>query len=298
MSDKSSCGSSHSLCSRGNIGVASIAVGGTTRKAPAVWLKAEETTFLEFLVLVFPSSGDGGFKMPTFNQASTHLNAKYPHQRGAEKSGIVCKNKWTALKKSYQSIVEINGAGITDRKDDVWACFTKAHPHAKPFMMKGFDYFETMEQLMPTKSKGSHIHRGTKATATTSNTTPLDPIPSSIPPARLGHMFHPPSSLLPLKALLLTPHGQVLAVESEGTETMKSLIEVVPEMQKSLVLVPQLPVQPSTHVGRAVSLLNTCVELTSKERLAIANFLAEHENQAIIFYSLDEVTRAEWLEEK
>ncbi|KAG2356161.1 hypothetical protein BDR07DRAFT_1197725, partial [Suillus spraguei] len=129
---------------------------------------AEEMTFLEFLVLVFPSSGDGGFKMPTFNQASTHLNAKYPHQRGAEKSGIVCKNKWTVLKKSYQSIVEIKctsgftwsneqGVGITDRKDDVWAHFTKAHPHAKPFMMKGFDHFETMEHLMPTKSKGSHI---------------------------------------------------------------------------------------------------------------------------------------------
>ncbi|KAG2351810.1 hypothetical protein BDR07DRAFT_1220276, partial [Suillus spraguei] len=129
---------------------------------------AEEMTFLEFLVLVFPSSGDGGFKMPTFNQASTHLNAKYPHQRGAEKSGIVCKNKWTVLKKSYQSIVEIKctsgftwsneqGVGITDRKDDVWARFTKAHPHAKPFMMKGFDHFETMEHLMPTKSKGSHI---------------------------------------------------------------------------------------------------------------------------------------------
>ncbi|KAG2068689.1 hypothetical protein BDR04DRAFT_934672, partial [Suillus decipiens] len=134
---------------------------------PAVWTKAEETTFLEFLVLAFPSSGDGGFKMPTFNQASINLNEKYPHQRGAEKTSIVCKNKWTALKKSYQSVVEIKctsgftwsdeqGAGIMDRKDNVWARFTKAHPQVKPFMMKGFDHFNIMEELMPSKLKGSH----------------------------------------------------------------------------------------------------------------------------------------------
>ncbi|KAG2740576.1 hypothetical protein P692DRAFT_20681358, partial [Suillus brevipes Sb2] len=50
-----------------------------------------------------------------------------------------------------------HGAGISDRKDDVWACFTKSHPHAKPFMMKSFEHFEIMQQLMPGKSKGSHV---------------------------------------------------------------------------------------------------------------------------------------------
>ncbi|KAG0708066.1 hypothetical protein DFH29DRAFT_754672, partial [Suillus ampliporus] len=74
---------------------------------PAVWSKAEETTFLEFLVQALASSGDGGFKKTTFNQASEHLRAKYPHQRGAEKSGTICRNKWTVLKKSYHSVVEI-----------------------------------------------------------------------------------------------------------------------------------------------------------------------------------------------
>ncbi|KAG1765291.1 hypothetical protein EV702DRAFT_1152217 [Suillus placidus] len=94
----SSSGSSHSLRSRGTIDVAAAAAAGTNRKAPAVWSKAEEITFLEFLVKALPSSGDGGFKMPTFNQASAELKTKYPNQRGAEKTGAVCKNKWTAPK--------------------------------------------------------------------------------------------------------------------------------------------------------------------------------------------------------
>lgn len=82
---------------------------------------------------------------------------------------------------------------------------------------------------------------------------------------------------------------------------MKSLIEVVHEMQKNLVLAlvqPLVQPQPSTHVGSAVSLLNKYTNLMSKEHLGIANFLGEHETQAIIFYSLDEVTRLEWLEKK
>ncbi|KAG2367234.1 hypothetical protein BDR07DRAFT_1195468, partial [Suillus spraguei] len=125
-----------------------------------IWSKAEETAFLEFLLKALPSSGNGGFKMPTFNQAATNLKEKFKQQRGAEKTGAVCKNKWTALKKAYHSVIEIkctsgftwsdeNRAGITDRKDDVWARFTKSHPHAKPFMSKGFEHFNIIEQLMP-----------------------------------------------------------------------------------------------------------------------------------------------------
>ncbi|KAG2066401.1 hypothetical protein BDR04DRAFT_967197, partial [Suillus decipiens] len=135
----------------------------------AIWSKAEETDLLEFLLKALPSSGNGGFKMPMFNQAAVHLKEKHLHQKGAEKTGIVCKNKWTALKKAYHSVINIKNtlgftwsdehrAGITDRKDDIWACFTKVvHPHSKPFMMRGFDHFEIMEQLMPSQSKNSHI---------------------------------------------------------------------------------------------------------------------------------------------
>ncbi|KAG2130312.1 uncharacterized protein EDB93DRAFT_1108427 [Suillus bovinus] len=105
MSDRSSNGSTHSLRSQGTLEAA--AASGTSRKAPAVWSKAEETAFLEFLLKALPSSGDGGFKMPTFNQAATHLKEKFTQQRGAEKTGLVCKNKWTTLKKAYHSVIEI-----------------------------------------------------------------------------------------------------------------------------------------------------------------------------------------------
>ncbi|KAG1744742.1 hypothetical protein EDB19DRAFT_1906458 [Suillus lakei] len=313
MSDKSSSGSLHSLCSRGTIDVTSAAAsGGMIGKAPAVWSKAEEITLLEFLLQVLPSSGDGGFKLATFNQASVHLKTRHPHQRGAEKSGGVCKNKWTALGKAYRSVIEIkcmsgftwsdeHGAGITDRKDD-------SHPNTKPFM-----------------SKGSHVFRPT-TTVTNDNTissippatdnalpglppSSVGPPPSSVPPSSMDlEPPIPPSTFLAPSTEGSTsavagsqkrswPPSAMLLAQQEGMETMKSLVEVVCEMQKNLVLAPVQP-QPSTHVGSAISLLNKYTNLTSKECLGIANFLGEHKTQAIIFYSLDEVTRLEWLEEK
>lgn len=213
-------------------------------------------------------------------------------------------------------------------------------------MTKGFEHFEIMQQLMPGKSKGSHVFRPTTAVANANTLSSIPPVtynalpglPSSSvgpPPSSVG--LEPPippstflapstegstsaggsawtsisrgkrkySALSPASAAgsqkRSRPPSATLLAQQEGTETMKSLVEVVREMQKNLVLAPVLPLvqpQPSTHVGSAISLLNKYTNLTSKERLGIANFLAEHENQAIIFYSLDEVTRLEWLEEK
>ncbi|KAG2127179.1 uncharacterized protein EDB93DRAFT_1257163 [Suillus bovinus] len=223
MSDRSSNGSTHSLRSQGTLEAA--AASGTSRKAPAVWSKAEETAFLEFLLKALPSSGDGGFKMPTFNQAATHLKEKFTQQRGAEKTGLVCKNKWTTLKKAYHSVIEIkctsgftwsdeHGVGIADRKDDVWARFTKSHPHAKPFMTRGFDHFEIMEQLMPNQSKGTHVFWPTTTAVSSSISPATESAASSAAPPPPG----PPLSINP--DLLEPPAPSTyLAPSTEGFTT-------------------------------------------------------------------------------
>ncbi|KAG0694189.1 hypothetical protein DFH29DRAFT_1006551 [Suillus ampliporus] len=144
MSDNSSNGSSHSLCSHGAVDIASVVTTGTaSRKSP----------------VALPSSGDGGFKTMTYNLASAHLKEKHKDQKGAEKTGTVCRNKYTAFKKAYYSVIDIKitsgftwsneqGAGISHRKDDVWARFVKTHPNSKPYMNKGFDHFDAMEELL------------------------------------------------------------------------------------------------------------------------------------------------------
>lgn len=96
MSDKSGTGSTHSLRSQGPADKKAEGTG-TSRKAAAIWTKEEETALLESLLGALSSSGDGGFKAPAFNAAAEDLKKKFPDQRGAVKTGTVCKNKWTSV---------------------------------------------------------------------------------------------------------------------------------------------------------------------------------------------------------
>jgi len=70
---------------------------------------------------------------------------------------------------------------------------------------------------------------------------------------------------------------------------------------RNLVL-PQAAQQPQppsmARLMQVISLLKQYTDFTSKELLAITNYPGEHENQAIIFCSLDEATRLAWLKEK
>ncbi|KAG2046243.1 hypothetical protein BDR06DRAFT_1037894 [Suillus hirtellus] len=304
MSDKSSASSSHSLRSRGTVDVVLAAASSATHKPPAMWTKAEEGAFLDFLLLALPSSGDGGFKMPAFNQASTNLKLKFPHQRGAEKSGLVCKTKWQVLKKAYHSVIQIkcmsgftwsheHRVGITDRKDDVWARFVKTgprdptdlascektshysitltefyllsklpldttHPHVKPFIMKGFEHFEIMEQLIPSKAKGLHVFQPTTSTpplipttidnATRGPPSSVDPDSLEVPPpstflclstegstnsvwTSISHGKRKFSAIAPGSAVSSQkqsrPPSAMLLVQQEGTKMMKNLVEVI-----------------------------------------------------------------------
>ncbi|KAG2100721.1 uncharacterized protein F5147DRAFT_776927 [Suillus discolor] len=267
MSDRSSSGSSHSLHSRGTIEAA--AASGTSCKAPAVWSKAEETALLEFLLKALPSSGDRGFKTSTFNQAATHLKEKFMQQRGAEKTGVVCKNKWTVH--------------IT----------VSLRPHAKPFIIKNFDHFEIMEQLMPNQSKGAHVFWPTTTAVSTSIPPATESVaPSAAPPpagppssinpdslkppvpstylapstegsttdsawTSISHSKHKYSALAPGSATSSQKRSQppsaTLLAQQEGTETMKSLVEVVHEMQRDFTLAP--PPLPNATASAA---WNTC----------------------------------------
>ncbi|KAG2357626.1 hypothetical protein BDR07DRAFT_1379979 [Suillus spraguei] len=189
-------------------------------------------------------------------------------------------------------------------------------------MSKGLEHFNIIEQLMPNQTKNSHMYQPTAVSTPIPPATESAVPPPVAPPSSVdldSHAPPVPSTFLATssggsttdsawtsishskrKFSTLNPSAESVAAQQEGMEMMKNLVEVVREMQKSLMLAPPPLVlaQPGTHIGNTIFLLNKCTNITSKECLAIANFLAEHENQAIIFYSLDEAIRLEWLEEK
>lgn len=104
------------------------------------------------------------------------------------------------------------------------------------------------------------------------------------------------------------PPSAMLKVQQEGAESMKDLVTVVREMQKNLGLsAPQQSQPPPQQVSmaglvQAIALLNQYANSdlfqSVEEQLAIANYLADHESQAVLFCSLNEQTRRAWLEQK
>ncbi|KIK94938.1 hypothetical protein PAXRUDRAFT_122076, partial [Paxillus rubicundulus Ve08.2h10] len=142
----------------------------------ALWTEEEETLFIDFLISEFASSGDGGFKKSTFQEAAKCLKVKVLQQVGGEKTVASCQSKLQGLKKSHNAVIDIkdmsgftwsdqNGAGIVLKNHDVWDRYAKVYrPTAswhgsrpKPFKNKGFIYFHTMQQLMPATGKGAYV---------------------------------------------------------------------------------------------------------------------------------------------
>ncbi|KIK80394.1 hypothetical protein PAXRUDRAFT_72139, partial [Paxillus rubicundulus Ve08.2h10] len=135
------------------------------------WTEEEETFFINFLISEFASSGDGGFKRTTFQEAAKRLEVKFTEQAGGEKTFASCQSKFQALKKSYNAVIDIkntsgftwsdkNGAGIALKNDDIWDKYARVHRSTtswhgiRPFKNKGFVHFHAMEQLMPATGKG------------------------------------------------------------------------------------------------------------------------------------------------
>ncbi|KIK76424.1 hypothetical protein PAXRUDRAFT_100051, partial [Paxillus rubicundulus Ve08.2h10] len=138
------------------------------RKLPALWTEEEETFFINFLISEFASSGNGGFKRTTFQEAAKHLEVKFTEQAGGEKTFASCQSKFQALKKSYNAVIDIknrsgftwsdkNRAGIALKNDDVCDKYARKRPAVRPFKNKGFVHFHSMEQLMPATGKGAYV---------------------------------------------------------------------------------------------------------------------------------------------
>ncbi|KAG1848378.1 hypothetical protein C8R48DRAFT_557279, partial [Suillus tomentosus] len=127
----------------------------------AHWTHDEEARFLQYLLTHKAQAGDTmSFKKSTFQGAAADISQVFHNQRGGEKTANVCKTKWTNLKASYNTIINIKktsgfswsnklGAGITDAHGDIWEKYVKNSPAAKPFKTKGFLHFNTIDQIMP-----------------------------------------------------------------------------------------------------------------------------------------------------
>ncbi|KAJ7181812.1 hypothetical protein B0H12DRAFT_1246859 [Mycena haematopus] len=62
------------------------------------------------------------------------------------------------------------GFNVTPESVDVWRVFVKAHPHFQPFANKGWDLYQLVDDIIPTRAKGKYVFNA----ATSGRSSPVD----------------------------------------------------------------------------------------------------------------------------
>ncbi|KAJ7472514.1 hypothetical protein FB451DRAFT_1134079 [Mycena latifolia] len=154
---------------------ASIPAGsGTSKAEKAQWEQLGTKNFLHFLVTKKDKAGDSGnFPGPVFTDVSSRLQPDV--KKGAPKMAKVCQNKYTQLRGIYSVVDAIRknsgwhwdnekGACITAGTQSTWDDYVTAHPKAKPFKNKGWEWLALMDELMPPRVSGAHVYRASLGT--------------------------------------------------------------------------------------------------------------------------------------
>ncbi|KAI0270320.1 hypothetical protein BGY98DRAFT_1100725 [Russula aff. rugulosa BPL654] len=152
---------------------------------------AAATTFVFF-------TAEGGndlartFRDPVFKQAAKKLNRF--HEKGAKKTSISCRSKWTRLKRTYKVVTalkslaesgfvwdDVKGMGVTPEKRPAWDELVKSNKHFKPFATKGWPHYDAMARLMPFRARSAYTRLDTHIpTAATMSTSGLSPPPAPL----------------------------------------------------------------------------------------------------------------------
>ncbi|KAJ7759770.1 hypothetical protein DFH07DRAFT_772102 [Mycena maculata] len=153
------------------------------------WLPADNKRFLTYLVEHRAEGGDGGnFKPVTHRAAAKHVNEIC--KKGGPKTGKSCGQKYAILRKDLLMVDKIKntsgyhwddktGVTVDDTMLGSWQEYIKAFPGAARFKNAGWQYYDLMVPLMPSKAKGSHVFRAGIASQAGANAEGAAPRSSS-----------------------------------------------------------------------------------------------------------------------
>ncbi|KAF7371918.1 hypothetical protein MVEN_00049500 [Mycena venus] len=155
----------------------------TGPKEKADWEDQETHNMLDYLLQpeVKAKAGDNG-SYPAEVWTAVSLLLKPNVTKGAPKTDKVCSNKYGQLR-AILKVVEhvagnsgwtwsdITGASIDANTKSTWDDYVRAHPKAKPFRNRGWEFRTKMCQLVPLRATGAHVYRGTRGRPA----VPVDP---------------------------------------------------------------------------------------------------------------------------
>ncbi|KAJ7715482.1 hypothetical protein B0H16DRAFT_869997 [Mycena metata] len=119
--------------------------------------------------------GEGGsWDATCLQEAEAFMAARGPPQKGAPKTVASIRGVWASMKKLHESLLLViqkrfpgasgwtydadRGFSVDDENRDAWKAFVKAHSIFKPFANQGWDLFNTVHDVIPSRAKGMNVH--------------------------------------------------------------------------------------------------------------------------------------------
>ncbi|KAJ7826342.1 hypothetical protein B0H13DRAFT_2374449 [Mycena leptocephala] len=135
----------------------------------------DKRALLGFFQSIQSRIGDGGsWDATCLQEAEAFMAARGPPAKGAPKTAASIRGIWTTMKKFHDALLQViqkqypGASGWTydrehvfsvgDDNFEAWTAFIKSHSVFKPFANKGWDLFDMMHDILPTRAKGVNVH--------------------------------------------------------------------------------------------------------------------------------------------
>ncbi|KAJ7899876.1 hypothetical protein B0H13DRAFT_2518135 [Mycena leptocephala] len=125
----------------------------------------DKRALLGFFQSIQSRIGDGGsWDATCLQEAEAFMAARGPPAKGAPKTAASIRGIWTTvIQKQYPGASgwtydREHGFSVGDDNFEAWTAFIKSHSVFKPFANKGWDLFDMMHDILPTRAKGVNVH--------------------------------------------------------------------------------------------------------------------------------------------
>ncbi|KAJ7318485.1 hypothetical protein DFH08DRAFT_942564 [Mycena albidolilacea] len=143
------------------------------------------TALVAYFKTIKDKIGQGGsWDQPSLESAAAHMVSRGPPAKGAPKNASSVKGVWAGMKKIHDALVLVMqkrypgasgwtydqqaGFSVCDDNHEAWKEFSKQHTVFKLFANKGWELFDNVRDILPTRARGINVFNPAVATATPS----------------------------------------------------------------------------------------------------------------------------------
>ncbi|KAJ7824572.1 hypothetical protein B0H13DRAFT_2373477 [Mycena leptocephala] len=197
----------------------------------------DKRALLGFFQSIQSRIGDGGsWDATCLQEAEAFMAARGPPAKGAPKTAASIRGIWTTMKKVHDALLQViqkqypgasgwtydreHGFSVGDDNFEAWTAFIKSHSVFKPFANKGWDLFDMMHDILPTRAKGVNVHNPayppSSALSSALPAAGLSSLQSPLPFSQFNLQFHDDDEFPDSSQLLSLSQSQPLTDWSQS----------------------------------------------------------------------------------